>query len=409
MRARPVLRRSPASTVSHFGPKDMETKTLVLALALGNLSLCAALFFFEYERKKILTQSSWALAKQCQAAAWFLVYFRGILPDLLSVPFASALLFAGVAIEAGALWEAADRQGWRRITLPLLALGIIIYFACYLIDLTPGMRLVAGSLIVAGFYLSAVAALATKWRSGSMLRRFLVLAMTLLCILVAARGTFALGLPGGWNWVSNTLVQILYSVALYLLMLLTSFGYLLLTREQLQQELRRLEVVDPLTDVPNRRGLFNALAPWMALARRPGLPTALIVLDFDNFKRVNDSYGHPVGDAVLRAIIDVCKGQLRESDQPGRLGGDEFAVLLPRTNLSEAMMVAERVRAAIAGHPVKTERAMINVTASLGVTTIRADDSTVSLFKRADEALQKAKTGGRNRAQEADAPAIVLP
>ena len=178
---------------------------------------------------------------------------------------------------------------------------------------------------------------------------------------------------------------------------LTSFGVLLLARERLGRELARLEVVDPLTGVPNRRGFFNTLAPWMALARRPGLPTALVVLDLDGFKRVNDGYGHPAGDVVLRHVAALCKRQLRDSDQLARLVGGEFAVLLPRTGLEEAMIVAERMRGAIETTPVKTERAMISMTASFGVTTIRADDSNVALLQRAGEAMRAAKDAGRNR------------
>jgi diguanylate cyclase (GGDEF)-like protein len=147
----------------------------------------------------------------------------------------------------------------------------------------------------------------------------------------------------------------------------------------------------------------------MALARRPGVPTALVLIDLDQFKRVNDSYGHPAGDAVLREVVDVCKRQLRDSDQLARLVGVEFALLLPRTGSAEALLVAERMRAAIAGGAIKTERAMITLTASFGVTTIRADDNTVSLFKRADEALQQAKQQGRNVVVEAPQPEAAMP
>ncbi|MDB5754947.1 MAG: hypothetical protein JWR56_1375, partial [Massilia sp.] len=182
--------------------------------------------------------------------------------------------------------------------------------------------------------------------------------------------------------------------------LLNGFGYLLLAREQLHQELERLEVVDALTDVSNRRGFFIALAPWISLARRPGVPTSLVLFDLDHFKRINDSYGHPAGDSVLRALADVCKKHLRDSDQLGRMAGVEFAILLPRTGLPEASLVAERMRAAIEASPVKSERAIIALTASFGVTTIRADDTSVSLFKRADDALRAAKAAGRNRVSE---------
>ncbi|RZA32211.1 MAG: GGDEF domain-containing protein, partial [Lysobacteraceae bacterium] len=147
-------------------------------------------------------------------------------------------------------------------------------------------------------------------------------------------------------------------------------------------------------------------APWMALARRPGLPTALVVLDLDGFKRVNDSYGHPAGDAVLRHVVELCKRQLRDSDLVGRLVGVEFAILLPRTNIDEALLVAERIRAAIASSPVKSERAMIAMTASFGVTVIRPEDSTVTLFQRADDALRAAKEAGRNQISQSVAAAV---
>jgi diguanylate cyclase (GGDEF)-like protein len=134
----------------------------------------------------------------------------------------------------------------------------------------------------------------------------------------------------------------------------------------------------------------------MALARRPGSPTALVVLDLDSFKRVNEGYGHPAGDVVLRHVADLCKRQLRDSDLLGRLVGGEFALLLPRTGAEEAMLVAERMRAAIEATPVKTERALISMTASFGVTTIRPDDSHVTLFGRASGAMRTAKDAGRN-------------
>ena len=228
-----------------------------------------------------------------------------------------------------------------------------------------------------------------------MLRRFLALATGVLALLVAARGALVLLAPGGLGLDEQRHAAPAVLGALYLLMLLGGFGWLLLgARAPAGASWRAWKWSTRCTDVPNRRGFFQVLAPWMALARRPGPPTALVLFDLDQFKRINDSYGHPAGDVVLRAMVDVCKRQLRDSDQLGRLVGVEFAILLPRTGLEDAAMVAERMRAAIAATPVKTERAMISLTASFGVTTIRADDSTVTLLARADEALQAAKDGG---------------
>jgi diguanylate cyclase (GGDEF)-like protein len=379
-----------------------------LFLALGNLALCATLFYFDYGAARDPAQATWSLARQCQAGAWLLLAFAAssVLPEALALPLGYTLLFAGVAWEAGAFWEAAGHGGWRRPTLVALALAVLAFVGCFLVDVA-GLRTVAASLVLGGFYLSAAAALAVNWRRASMLQRFLALAGALLALVVAARGVLVLALPAGWGWLSNTLLRQASASALGLQMLLLTFGMLLLARERLQGELARLQVVDPLTDVPNRRGFFNLLAPWMALARRPGLPTALVTLDLDQLKRVNDSYGHPAGDAVLRHVAEVCKRQLRDSDQLGRLVGGEFAVLLPRTHAEEAALVAERMRAAVEASPVKTERALVAMTASFGVTIIRPDDSTVTLFQRADEALRAAKRAGRNRVERAALPAAV--
>lgn len=383
----------------------MDSTTMVLALALGNLALCATLFFFEHAEGRPAALSPWGWARQVQAAAWLLLAIAagGVVPEGLALPVTYALLFAGVAWEAGALWERAGKRRWRRAFVPLLAVAIVAFLLCWWID-EVGLRAVAASLILGVLYLTAAAALARGWAGASMLQRFLAVAIALLALVVGARGALVLVSPAGWGWMSNELLRQLHGGALYLLALLGGFGWLLLGRERLQDELARLEIVDPLTDVPNRRGFFNALAPWMALARRPGQPTALVVFDLDGFKRINDSYGHPAGDVVLSALVEACKRQLRDSDLLGRVVGVEFAILLPRTSLQDAAMVAERMRAAIEAQRVKTERVMISLTASFGVTTIRADDSTVTLLARADEALRAAKEAGRNRVELA-APA----
>jgi len=382
---------------------NLDSTTMVLVLALGNLALCSLLFFFDYGAARAPSLAGWGLSRQVQAAAWVLLALGGarVLPEPLALPAGWALLIGGVALEAGSLWEAANRPRWRRAMVPLAVGAVLVFLVCYLID-DIGLRNLAALLLLGGFYLLAGAALAQDWRQAGMLQRVLAIAIALLALVVAARGLLVLVMPDGWRWLSHELLRQLSSAALYLLMLAGAFGCLLLARERLQAELARRETVDTVADVPNRRGFFAMLAPWMALARRPGLPTALVVLDLDGFKRVNDGYGHPAGDVVLRHVAALCKRQLRDSDQLARLVGGEFALLLPRTGAVEAALVAERMRAAIETTPVKTERAMISMTASFGVTTIRADDSNAILLQRAGEAMRAAKAAGRNRVMQAE-------
>jgi len=398
----------------------MDIKTLVLALALGNLSLCVALFFAEQHADGPAGASpnaaalrgavTWSRARQLQALAWGLLYLRGTLPDFLTIPFANTLLLAGFALDAAALWEQAGRRVWRRYLLPAFVLAALAFVGAWLFERTPPERLAISSLAIGFFVAAGAGALGRRWSSGTLLRRYLVVSTVVLAALVVARGLVTLLLPNGWSWVSPELVQGLGLVALYLIMLGNGCGYLLLTRQRMQAELERLEVVDPVTEVLNRRGFHQSLAPWLALARRPGHPTALVILDLDQFKRVSDHYGHLAGDLVLVAMAAACKRQLRDSDTMGHLGGGEFAIALPRTGLDEALLVAERVRQALAARPVKAEKAIINLTASLGATTVRADDTTVSLFQRADQALGRARAAGGNRvmAHASDQPAVLV-
>ncbi len=380
---------------------------MILALALGNLTLCAVLYCFTDRHGVSLGLSPWGGARQAQGVAWLVLYFgaMGVLPEALAMQCGYLLLIAGVGWEAGAQWEAAGRLRWRRIAVPVIAVALLVYLACSIVDM-PGLRTVVLALILGSLYLSGAVALLRGWRRASGLQRMLALATLVLALVIAARGLLVVLTPDGWTWLNNKLLRQVAPVAFHLLALVNAFGSLLLGREQLQAELVRLETVDPLTQVPNQRGFLGLLAPWMALARRPGLPTALVLLDLDHFKRVNDSYGHPAADAVLRNVVEACRRQLRDSDALSRMVGVEFAILLPRTSLDDAAMVAERIRAAICASPVKAERALIGMTASFGVTTIRADDSTVSLLARADMALRAAKEAGRNRVEQASAAVL---
>jgi diguanylate cyclase (GGDEF)-like protein len=162
-------------------------------------------------------------------------------------------------------------------------------------------------------------------------------------------------------------------------------------------QMQRMAATDALTEAHNRHRFFElAEAEWEA-ARLLGRPLAVMMLDIDHFKRVNDSYGHAVGDAVLRAVADRCRSALREADILGRYGGEEFAVLLPGTDLAAAAQVAERLRLLIAESPLQFGGGEVAVTISAGVAA--ADDATptlAALLNRADEAMYTAKTTGRN-------------
>lgn len=167
----------------------------------------------------------------------------------------------------------------------------------------------------------------------------------------------------------------------------------------LTQELRAKATTDELTRLVNRRTLFERLAiEYERVQRNPGLRCCLLAIDIDHFKRVNDTWGHAAGDAVLKQVAQTMKQQTRRIDIAARVGGEEFVIVLPDTSVDNAMALAERIRASVEGTPADTGHQQIAVTISIGLSAISADDPTDrAALERADLALYEAKHKGRNQ------------
>jgi len=160
---------------------------------------------------------------------------------------------------------------------------------------------------------------------------------------------------------------------------------------------------DPLTGTGNRIALDNALAREKSLADRYDQPLSLLTIDIDHFKRINDNFGHSSGDEVLREVARGIVAVTRQTDMTFRFGGEEFVVLLNKTNPEGASVIAERIRHFIEKARVETNNELLQATVSIGVSTLRKDESTKMLFDRADQALYKAKAQGRNQIIAAEA------
>lgn len=163
--------------------------------------------------------------------------------------------------------------------------------------------------------------------------------------------------------------------------------------------------IDPLTGLPNRRALDKRLVQeWSRLLRHGGR-LSVIMADIDHFKNVNDRFGHPVGDEVLRQMARLLAEGCRESDMPARYGGEEFVVVATETNAEAAAGLAERLRASICAVPMEAHGQAVNVTASFGVADNKGLKSPEELVHAADEALYRAKEAGRNCVKRLETPA----
>jgi len=166
------------------------------------------------------------------------------------------------------------------------------------------------------------------------------------------------------------------------------------------EQLERLANYDSLTGLYNRGAILRKLEEQINHARRYKKEFSLSLMDIDHFKKVNDQYGHLIGDEVLEKVAELVREDVRIADSVGRYGGEEFIAVLPKTQLSSAVIVAERIREIIeATEMTASEGKVFSVTVSQGLSGYRAGDDKDSLISRADEALYRAKETGRNRVE----------
>jgi diguanylate cyclase (GGDEF)-like protein len=171
-----------------------------------------------------------------------------------------------------------------------------------------------------------------------------------------------------------------------------------IVRTRLYEQAERLATTDGLTGLLNRRTFNAQLQRRLREAQRYNRPLSLLLLDIDHFKKVNDTHGHPAGDAVLRGVAQLAQKQARETDMVARYGGEEIALILPETDGRGAHAIGERIRKGVAAAAHPTQQGNLRVTVSIGVATWPGSPPEAEgLLQAADKALYRAKEGGRNR------------
>ena len=169
-------------------------------------------------------------------------------------------------------------------------------------------------------------------------------------------------------------------------------------RKALEASLMKLSREDPLTGLYNRRTILDLLEEEINRVLRYRHPLSVLMMDIDHFKQINDQWGHPTGDEVLKAFAAKCQSVMRENDKMGRFGGEEFVMVLPETGKADASLVAERIREMTSEMNIRAKRGAteIPVTVSVGVTTASDGDDVEAVIARADDAMYQAKSQGRN-------------
>ena len=216
----------------------------------------------------------------------------------------------------------------------------------------------------------------------------LVLPLRAIALLLIGQSRLSLDHDNAW--------QVPIYVFGFVYLVITNLGFVLMCKTRAEAETRLQARTDDLTNLPNRRALDEEIRHALAGAQRSGRPFAVVMVDVDRFKFINDTHGHGVGDATLTAFSARLAGALRGPDRAYRYGGEEFCLLLAETDSRGAHALAERAREQIM---LPFEGAMRALTASFGVTAWQPEDTLDTLFRRADRALYAAKSGGRNRVE----------
>ncbi|MBI5138040.1 MAG: GGDEF domain-containing protein [Nitrospirae bacterium] len=266
--------------------------------------------------------------------------------------------------------------------------------------------MLAASLATLAAALVPVRHLMRELPVGTIRRRWY--AMTVLIVLfMVAYAAFTALFQGTLLHLDDLIVPTVFLLGACFVWLTAHLSFLAAMDVRRISLLERENITDPLTGVHNRRHMEARLAEEIARSRRYGMPLSVILFDIDHFKRINDAYGHQVGDNVLTALGRLATNALHQADIVTRYGGEEFLVIAPSTNLDEAVSAAERLRQKVADHAFVAgagddPRRVIPVTVSMGVACLAGlSESRDGLLMRADIALYRAKAAGRDRVERA--------
>ncbi len=336
----------------------------------------------------------WSLALSILFLAGGLTAGRGFIPDLLSLSLSNFLLFYGLYIAYAGTQLFFGQKPHPTVWLALIA-AVVLFQAWYTyVAPSYAMRLHSANLIISCLF-GSHAWLVSRQGTTTFSRRLVFAVMVTMTLVPLVRLLTASIAPTGDDVLSDSPFQLLYVTSFALSVLLFSIGAVLMATDQLRGELEHLATHDSLTNALNRRRMNEHCQQELDRSKRSGRSLAVLVMDLDHFKAINDTHGHQAGDKVLVDFVAKVQSLLRQPDRLGRFGGEEFVVLLPETGLDDAVAVAERIRqvSAVAGEGP-------SCSVSIGVSeSLSTGDSIEALLARADAAMYRSKANGRNRVE----------
>jgi diguanylate cyclase (GGDEF)-like protein len=379
---------------------SLDIRTTVMIAAVLALLVGASMRYAlrDYPALLLSVMRSWMLGVLLLPIGWMLYSMRNAAPDIFSVVIANGLLSLAFACMVAALRQFVGVAPKRPVVyLPVVAV-LVWEVAFDLIWPNARLRVAGVSALIAVQMLTGAHVLLGGGRTPPRSHGLTAAAFLVLAAALGARTLYE-GLRVGTliSPFEPSLMQTTAFAVAAVFPVVATLGFLLMCNDRLYRQLEQQATIDALTGISNRRALGERAAPKIAAAQQRGESLALLMIDADHFKRINDAHGHECGDEALRTLARVLQKSLGENRLVGRLGGEEFVAVLRNTDEPAAMAHAEALRAAVEQTQFEVEGSPVALRVSVGVAMIEPDDDFARLLRRADQALYAAKQAGRNR------------
>ena len=385
---------------------ELDPRTLIVASLLTAGLMGAVSLAFAGMRGASRVIGRWGGAMLLLGTGLLGLALRQLIPDWLSIALANTLIVAALVLAVRSLRRFLDDAprdllGWG------LTAALFVYLLVFAVAI-PSMtaRSVAIAAAIAIIMVRAALLLHRRAPESSRLScRFTEIIFWAAAATAIVRAVSTL-VADTQDLLQPNVLNAATFLAYAGFIMVSTLGIMWIEIETLQAELVHAAHYDSLTGIYNRGTFLAEFEREVSRSGRGGAAFSLAIFDLDRFKQLNDRYGHPAGDQVLKAFADVLRSSIRKHDTVGRYGGEEFALLMPQTGMETAVRVAERIRRALETRGVNVEVGRIDVTVSGGVATFGIDgDDWDALLSAADTALYEAKRAGRNRIATAHAGA----
>ena len=385
----------------------LDVRTMGLISAIMPFVLGFVMVVYWWERRTYGGFAHWILANFAFGLGYLLVSMRGIAPDILSIilgnaasVYAEILIYQGIRLFYG-------QPAFSRLNIFIFSFHILLhsYFTYISPDINARIVLIsfAVSILIIRSGMLLINCPITDIKRSTRNAGYIFLITAALPI---TRAVYALQQTQPIDLFTDVLSS-WYSLLAMASIIAWTFYFFLINSARLEMDLEaaRMELMeiastDSLSGLYNRRHFFEHAEIEFHRAQRHECDVSFLLLDVDNFKLINDNYGHDAGDVVMKFLATILKEEVRAFDLVARYGGDEFIIMLVNANQGQAYSIAERIRSAVAKTPVTVDSRTLNIHLSGGISSFDAKDPELKvILKRADDALYRAKRQGRNRVE----------